>query len=115
MRGLAGVGVEVPRLTLAPAAGAFAIALLVEVYPRFWWRNRLATGVAAVAALPGFVFVPVPLVTVVVAGAWLAALRFASLRNLHHRLPARLFVLAVFAVVVAVGALNLAGDVREIL
>ena len=98
-----------------PAVGAFAIAWLVSQYPRFWWRNRGATAVAFIAAIPAVVFFPIAIAAIVVAGLWLVALRVRVLRGLHLWLPARVAALVVFAAITVLGAADLIGDVEDIL
>ena len=100
---------------ILPAAGAFLIAWLVGQYPRFWWRDRKATAAASVAAIPAVIFFPVAIVAIIVGGIWLLALRVKGARNLAGWAPARIAALVVFAVIVVVGAVELAEDARAIL
>src|SRR5687767_581864 len=58
-----------------PAAGAGFIAWLTAVYPQFWWRNRAATIVTGLAAIPSVIFFPVALAALLVAACWWAAMR----------------------------------------
>jgi hypothetical protein len=98
-----------------PAAGAFAIAWLAGQYPRFWWRNRPATAVAGVAAIPCLVFFPVAIMAIIVGGLWLLALRVAGAHEFARWRPARVAALVVFALVAGLGAIDLTHDTRAIL
>jgi hypothetical protein len=100
---------------LVPALGALAIASLIEVYHRFWWRHRPGTAVASVAAIPALIFFPIGIATAVVAGALLLALRTQEGRVFAAWRPARVAALVVFVVLVGLGTRGLVGDVRAIL
>jgi len=100
---------------LLPGLGALAIALLIDQYHRFWWRNRPATVVASIASIPALIFFPIGIATALVAAAWLLALRMEASRAFATWRPARVAALLVFAALVGMGTLALQGDVRAIL
>ncbi|MEX2080527.1 MAG: hypothetical protein WEC33_02840 [Dehalococcoidia bacterium] len=98
-----------------PAAGACLIAWLQDLYPRFWWRHRIATAVACLVIVPAIIFVPVGIVCLLVAAAWVMVLRVPAMRECANWVPARAAALVVFAGLCALGAFGLANDMRAIL
>jgi hypothetical protein len=100
---------------LVPALGALAIALLIDLYHRFWWRHRPGTAVAAVAAIPGLIFIPVGIATAIVAAACLLAMRSPEGREFAAWMPARVAALVVFVLLVGLGTVGLVRDMQAIL
>jgi len=97
-----------------PAAGAGSIAWLTELYPRFWWRNRKLTGLAALAAVPAVIAFPLAIFALLVSAIWLVAIQSPPVRTLHTRRPVRAMATVLFGLIVTLGLLDLVGDVREI-
>lgn len=97
-----------------PAAGAGLIAWLTEVYPRFWWRKREVTALAALPILPGIVFFPIAIAALLVGALWWLVMRFAEGRRLPARRPVRIAAALVFAAVVVLGIVDLADDIPAI-
>ena len=100
---------------IVPAAGSFLIAWLTGVYPRFWWRNRKATIIASVAAIPAVIFFPLGIVTAIVAGLWLLSLRIEGARELARFRPARVAAAVVFGIIVVLGLADLTSDAQAII
>ena len=98
-----------------PALGAGLIAWLTEVYPRFWWRKRKLSVLAALAAIPVVIFFPIAIVALFVGGIWFLAMRSPAARGMPAWRPARVAAIVVFGVIVALGLLDLTGDVRAII
>lgn len=110
---------EPPALAVAlfiaiPAVGAGFIAWLTEVYPRFWWKRRRLTALAALPGLPAVAIVPVALAALLVGGLWWLAMQAPLARGLPAWKPARGAALAVYALVVALGTNDLVRDVQAI-
>jgi hypothetical protein len=105
----------VALFVVIPAAGASLAAWFAESWRGWWWKRRMWTAIASIAAIPAlmfFVWVPVAIVGAV----WLFALQYRSLRALPGWLPTRIAAVCVFAAVVLLGALDLVmNDVRQIL
>src|SRR6185295_5800032 len=108
-------GLAVALFIAIPAAGAALIAWLVERIDQFWWKRRWPTAVAALAAVPSIVFLPIAILAVAGGTVWLAAGRAKLLRRLAEGSPGRLAASLVFATVVAVGGFALVLDVRDVL
>ena len=98
-----------------PAVGAGVIAWLVNVYPRFWKKDRKWTGVAAVAALPLIIVFPVGVAVLLVGAMWLVAIRSAWVRKLPARMPVRVAAIVVFVAIVAIGVTALLEDAGDVL
>ncbi len=98
-----------------PAIGAGSIAWLTEVYPRFWWRNRPLTALAAIPAAPLVIFFPVAIFALLVCGIWLLALQLPRVRAMPAWKPIRALATVVFGLIVTLGLLDLVGDVRAII
>lgn len=98
-----------------PAAGAGLIAWLTEVYPRFWWRKRGATGLAALPVLPGIIFFPLAIAALLVGALWWLVMRWPVGRRLPAWRPVRIAAAFVFAAVVVLGIVDLAGDIPAII
>ena len=98
-----------------PGAGAGFIAWLVEWLPRYWWKQRWATGLLSLGGLGAVIFFPVVITAVAGGLLWLAAGRNAMLRRLPRWKPARASALLVFAAVVAQGGSRLIRDVQDVL
>ncbi len=98
-----------------PAAGAGLIAWLTEAYARFWWRKRKVTALAALVALAAIPAFPVAIVAVLVGAFWFLAMRVPLFRALPEQRGIQVAAILVFGLVVAIGAFNLTGDVREII
>ncbi|MEO6398913.1 MAG: hypothetical protein ABIP13_10640 [Tepidiformaceae bacterium] len=98
-----------------PCAGAALIAWLVGQLPRYWWKRRKATAVTSLALVPGIVFFPVAIVALLGSALWLLGGRIEQLRSLPEWRPARVAAIVVFAGVIILGGLTLAGDVEDVL
>lgn len=98
-----------------PAVGAGLIAWLTEVYPRFWWRRRKLTVLAAVPTLSLVPVFPVAIAAVLVGTVWLAAMQYPWMRKLPEWKPARAAAALVFTLVVLAGLNDLVRDARAIL
>jgi hypothetical protein len=108
-----------PALAIAlfiaiPAAGAGLIAWLTEVYPRFWWKRRKLTALAALAGLPVVAVFPVAIGAALVGVIWWLAMQFPLARRMPGWKPARAAALVVFALVMALGLNDLARDVHAL-
>ena len=97
-----------------PAIGAWLIAWLTELYPRFWWRKRKLTALAALAAAPMIIIFPVAIFAGLVGFIWFVAMQWPRARSLPGWQPARIAAIAVFGIIVVLGLLNLSSDVRAI-
>jgi len=98
-----------------PAAGAGTIATLIERYPRFWMHNWPLTGVAALFMFPVIFFFPIGLAAMLVAaGFWLCS-QVPRLRTFPSWRPARVSAIAIFGIILLVGADNLTRDLAGIL
>lgn len=98
-----------------PAVGAGLIAWLTEIYPRFWWRRRKLTALAALAAIPMFIFFPMAIIAAFAGGIWFLAMQWPRARCVPGWLPARIAAIAVFGLVVTLGLLDLVRDARAII
>jgi hypothetical protein len=98
-----------------PAAGAGLIALLTELFPRFWWRQRWPTAAATLGAIPAVIFFPVAVMALVVGGLWALAMLSPTLRRFPAWKPARVAAIIVFAAVTLLGLADLIGDFEDIL
>lgn len=97
-----------------PAIGAGLIAWLTELYPRFWWRKRKLTALAALAAVPTIIIFPVAIFAGLVGFIWFVAMQWPAARSMPAWQPARIAALAVFGIIVLLGLLDLSSDVRAI-
>ena len=97
-----------------PAVGAGLIALLTELYPRFWWRNRKATVLAAIPILPSIVIVVPAVMALLVGALWFLTMQWPAARTLPEWLPSRVLAIAVFGLLVLLGLVELVGDTRAI-
>lgn len=77
--------------------------------------QSLGTQLMSIPILPCLVFFPLPLIALVVAGLYLLALRVARIRLLPSRLPVRIAAASVFALLVALGTIDLVGDASALL
>lgn len=104
----------VALFVLIPGLGAGVIAWLTEFYTRFWSRRRWLSAFAAIAALPSVVF-PVGVAASLIVGVpWAVAMRSRRLRSLPDWRPARLAAVIVFAIVVAIGLVDVVRDANAI-
>lgn len=76
-----------------PAVGAGLIAWLTEVYPRFWWRNRKLTALAALGAVPVLILFPVAIFFVLAASGWLLAMQSRFVRTTPTWQPVRILAM----------------------
>ncbi|MEO6398914.1 MAG: hypothetical protein ABIP13_10645 [Tepidiformaceae bacterium] len=97
-----------------PAVGAGLIAWLTELYPKFWWRNRKATLLAAIPILPSVVVVLPAVLAIFVGFLWFLAMQWPAARTLPEWMPTRVLAIAVFGLMVVLGLLDLVGDTRAI-
>jgi len=98
-----------------PAAGAGLIAWFIEVFPRFWWDSRMATAAAALVLLPSLIFFPLAIAALIVGSCWWLVMQVPALRTLPNWKPARFAAIAVFGLIIVMGALNLSDDLQGIL
>jgi hypothetical protein len=100
---------------IIPAAGAALIAWLIGRLHPIWWARRKTTAIVSLAALPAIVFFPVAIVAVLGGAVWLLASRIEQLRGIPRLRPARILAMVVFAAVVILGGIGLAGDMQDVL
>lgn len=98
-----------------PGLGAGFIAWLTALYPRFWWRKRVPTALAALAGVPVVVFVPLAIAALLVGACWWLAMSSAELRALPAWKPARIAAIVVFGLIVTLGLVDLTRDARAII
>ncbi len=98
-----------------PAVGAGLIAVLVEQMDAFWWKRKLATGLGALAAIPGVVFFPVTILGVLGGAAFVAIGRAPVLREAPNWRFARWSAIGVFSAITGWGGFDLVGDIQAVL
>ena len=98
-----------------PALGAGLIAWLTEVFPRFWWQSRRLTAVAAPAAVPAVIFLPLAVIALLVGVCWALAMCSHTMRAFPGWMPARVAAIVVFTAIVVLGLFDLTSDVSAIL